>query len=211
MLYNFYRMFTSTKKNERYWKNRKIDWQQAYWTPNHSHRELIMKALERFNFGSIFEIGCGAGANLQRIHELYPKTQFGGIDINNDAIVLAKKLLPQAQILDVGVADDIYFSDNSIDVIFTDATLIYIGLDKINAVMKEITRIARNGIVLCEFHSESWWKRLLLKFFSHLNAYNYKKLLEKYGAYDIQITKIPKEKWPVLPWIKYGYIISCRI
>lgn len=210
IIYNLYRMFTKTKHNEKYWKDRKIDWKLAYWTPEHPHRDMIIKELERFNFGSIFEIGCGSGANLYRIHQAYPQTQFGGIDISNDAIVMAKQMLPQAQILDVGVADDIYFSDKSIDVIMTDAALIYIGKDKIDKVMKEITRIARTGVVLCEFHSENWWKRLALSFGSHLNAYDYKKLLEKYGCYDIKFTKIPKKVWPILPWVTYGYIVSAR-
>jgi len=211
ILYNSYRMFTGTKKNEKYWKERQIDWKTGYWTPEHPHREMIIKALGRFNFGSVFEIGCASGANLQRIHQAYPQTQFGGMDINAEAIALAKQLLPQAQILDVGQADDIYFSDKSIDVILTDATLIYIDRDKIDKVMKEITRIARNGIVLCEFHSQSWWRRLGLRFVSHLNAYDYEKLLDKYDCYDIQFTKIPADIWPVLPWMEFGWIISARI
>ena len=211
MIYNLYRMFTKTRKNEKYWKNRKIDWKTAYWTPEHPHRDLIIEGLKRFNFGSVYEIGCGAGANLYRIHQAFPHTQFGGMDINTEAIMFAKQALPLAQILDVGVADNIFFSDKSIDVVLTDAAIIYIGKDKIDKVMKEISRIARNGVVLCEFHSKSRLKRLGLRWGSHFSAYDYEKLLTKYGFYDVKVKKIPKESWPILPWEKFGYIITARI
>ena len=210
-IYNLYRMFTSTKKNEKYWKDRKVDWKQAYWNPEHPHRDMIIEELKRFSFKSIFEMGCACGANLYRIHQEFPWAEFGGMDANADAITLAKQMLPRAQILDVGHAEDIYFSDKSIDIVMTDATLIYTGRDRINKTMDEMVRIARNGVLFCEFHSDKWWKRLDLEFGSHLHAYDYNKLLKERNCYDIKITKIPKEAWPILPWETFGYIISARL
>jgi len=90
--------------------------------------------------------------------------------------------------------------------------LIYIGRDRIKRVMNEVTRVTRNGIILCEFHSESWTKRLGLKFASGYNAYDYRRLLEKYDFYDIEVKKIDERDWPGgEPQKTFGYIVTAKL
>lgn len=194
----------STKQHKKYWEERKIDWEQAYWNPEHPHRDLIIEALSDMAFNSVLEVGCGAGANLYRVLQAWPRTELGGVDINNDAILMARKKLPTAQYLACAPADRIFLGDNSIDVTITDACLIYYDAFKIKKVLKEIYRITRRDIVLCELHSKSIYDKLTSRYHLH----NYPKLLTKVGFYDVQMEKITN--WPGKPWEKWGYIITAK-
>ena len=199
------------KNYEKWWANKKIDWNKNYWTPRHLHRILILREILRFPFKSVFEIGCGAGANLANIHNVFKGSEVGGTDINPEAIETAKKNLPYAKDLEIGTADDIFFSDKSIDILISDAVLFYVSPFKINKVIQEMARVARNGIILCELWSPSILKRIKLWLKERYFAHNYLKLFKKYGFYDIKITKILEKNWPDSLWIEYGYIVSARI
>lgn len=205
------RFFRSTKKHQEYWKDRVIDWEKEYLaTWNHPHRQLIIDELKKMTFGSLLELGCASGPNLYRIMQEFPRVQVGGLDINAEAIAVAKKYLPPTSVLEVGPLDDMFYSSKSGDCILTDASLIYIGHDKIDAVMREIKRVSRRHVIFCEFHSTNIFKRWGLKFATGYNAYNYRKLLEKHGFYDIQIKKLP-DLWDGEPWKTFGHLITARV
>jgi len=160
------------------------------------------------------EIGCAAGANLVNIAKAMPGRQIGGIDVSPDAIEKAKEVTGavfNGGFFKVNSADDIMMSDNSSDVILSDAVLIYVDRTKIKKYLKEIKRVSRNHILFCEFHSESWWDRLALKWKTGYNAYDWVKLLEKNGFYDIYIYKLREQDWEGYPWNKYGHLILARV
>lgn len=195
-----------TNKHTKYWRNRKINWEQSYLLAdgamNHPHRDLIIKRLSEIQWRSMLEVGCGAGANLVRIKQQWPAADVGGIDINLDAIKVASKYLPKAKFMDVGDPRDIFLTDRSVDVVLSDACLIYFGPWQVRKALKDMKRVARGHLVLCELHSE---KKV---WFSRYNIHNYRKLLEELDCYNIRIEKIPKEVWPGTPWEEYGHIIS---
>lgn len=205
-------LFKTTKEHEEYWKNRKIDWKKSYLdTWNHPHRNIISEILGLFPWLSLLELGCGSGPNLVNIIKKYPGKQIGGTDINEDAIELARKIF-KGGIFKVGSAEDVMLSDDSVDIILTDMMLIYVGWWKIDKYIEEIKRLARNKIILCEFHHTSFWQRLRLKLTSGYNAYNYIKLLQKHGFYDIYISKIPENAWPGGdPQKTFGYIMWANV
>ena len=209
-------LFRNTNKHKQYWQDRKIDWDKSYLsTWNHPHRALIVAFLRNFSWLSLIEIGVGGGANIARIIRELPGRQFGGIDINQDAIELCNKTF-QGGLFKVGSADNIMISDNSTDVVLSDMTLIYVGKKDIVRYIREIRRIARDRIVLCEFHSTSWWSRLKLKWRSGYYAYDYEKLLHKNGFYDICKYKLKSEDWSDdkgmshEPQKTYAYIIIAK-
>ena len=152
----------------------------------------------------------GPGPNLVRIVREFPNKQVVGSDINPEAIELAKQTF-NGGIFHVESTEDILLSDKSVDVILSDASLIYIGPTKIKNTIAELVRVARNRIVLCEFHGKSSWKRFLLRLKTGYNAYNYKNLLEEAGCYDVQIIKITDEFWQGFPWSTWGHIIVAKI
>lgn len=210
--------FRTTKKHKEYWKNRKIDWKTSYLdTWNHPHRQLIANILKLFPWFSLIEVGCGPGPNLVQIVKQIPGRQVGGVDINEDAIALAKETLNGA-LLKVCSGENLLISDNATDVVLTDMMLIYAGPRKIHKYIEEIKRVARHYVVFCEFHHESWWKRLKLRLQEGYHAYNYEDLLHKHGFYDINIIKIPEELWPEPdgtpghePQKTFGYIIKAKL
>ncbi len=187
------RFFNNHKK---YWTERKINWQTSYLdTANHPHRDIIVQVLKTFQWRSLWEVGCASGPNLLKIHANFPQAELGGNDLNADAIELAKKTF-RGGIFEVSSADEICMSDKACDVILTDVTLIYVGPTKIKKTLREFKRMARNRIILVEFNSTSWWKRLKTKIMDGYNVYNYRTLLENLGYYDILITKIPVKYYP---------------
>lgn len=206
------KLFQTSSKWEQWWAKRQIDWTKEYLsTWNHPHRTLISAALSRFNWMSLIEVGCGAGANLANILQHFKGKQLGGIDVSPDAIAVAEKAFVGA-IFKVGPVHDIMISDDSTDVVLSDMCLIYYGPRKIGGALKEIRRIARNRVIFCEFHHTSFWKRLKLRLTSGYYAYDYRKLLDKHGFHDIDIYKIPEAYWPGgNPQKTFGYIITAKV
>ena len=203
-------MFKSTKKHKAYWQNRKINWEQDYLsTWNHPHRGLITLVLKSFDWYSLWEVGVGGGANLARIVREIPNKQLGGSDINPEAIETCRRVFNGGR-FHVEPSEDLLLSDNSVDVMLSDAHLIYYGPFKIKKVLKEMIRATRNQIVLCEYEEQSFWKRLWLRWTTGYHAHDYRKLLEDMGCYGIQSFPIPEQYWGG-NWSKYGRIIVAQI
>lgn len=200
----------TTSQHAKWWRDRKINWHEHYTaTINHPHRAFLIEKLRTMAFGSLFEVGCASGPNLLLVSQNFPHAQIGGCDMNEDAITAAKEILPPLSVLQCDPAWAIFHSDNATDITLSDACLIYIGKDRIDQVLREMKRITRRQIILIEFHSTSWWQRLLLKLGSGYNAYDYRKLLEKHEFYDIEITKLP-DFWGAEPWRRFGHMITAR-
>lgn len=201
----------STRYWRNYWKKRQLDWVQSYMTPDHPHRQIIVNKLKGFNFRSVLEVGCGAGANLVKIKQSFPWADVGGVDWNAEAIETAKKYLPLASVLQVGEAADIYISSKGADLILSDMCYIYLDKKNFRKALIEVKRVARMGIILCEFHHSNWVMRKLLKWASGYNAYNYETELKRAGFNDIELYKLTEQDWPGgEPQKSYGYVIMAR-
>lgn len=199
----FFRRY-STKNHLNWWKNRKIDWKESYLdTWNHPHRRCITGILRTLHWLSLVEIGCGPAPNLIAILKEFKGVQLGGVDVNPEAIALAKKTFNDG-LFKVCSGDDVMLSDKSTDVSLTDMCLIYVGPRKIHKYIEEMKRISRNYVVLCEFHSSNPLRRLWIKLGTGHHAYNYFKLLSKHGFYDIMSYRFTEEDWPDSP--KYNNI-----
>lgn len=206
----------SSKQHDKYWRDRMADWYAHYFvTKDHPHREMMIEKLGTIQFQSLLDVGCNIGPMLYRIAQVFPRAETAGVDINSGSIEMARGVLPkQVRLLDVADADNLPFSDKSTDVIITDATLLYMDDKKIHRVMKEICRVARNHVIFFEPHSEKWLDRAKFKYSSkNYYIHDYKKLLEKYNIWDIEIRKAKPNYWPEggTLWPKYGYLISGRL
>lgn len=188
-------MLKTTKQQSNYWKNRKIDWKTHYTdSADHPHRDLIVWMLASIPFTSLWEVGVGGGANLVAIVKKLKNKQLGGSDVNADAIAQCQKVF-QNGLFHVEPGNDLLMSDKSVDIILSDATLIYVDPLQIDSYLKEFKRVARSYVVLCEFHSRSWWKRQLARFRGY-HVYDYRKRMEKLGYFDIMVQHIPEKYWP---------------
>lgn len=188
-------MLKSTHKHTKYWAERKIDWREAYQsTWNHPHRSLLVWMIKTIPFISLWEVGCGGGANLIKFTKELPGKQLGGSDVSEDAIQLCRETF-KGGLFHVEAGNDMMMSDKSVDIVLSDMCLIYVDPTQITSYLKEFKRVGRNYVVLCEFHSTSWWKRLKARFGGY-HVYNYQKRLEALGFYDIQCQHIPEAYWP---------------
>jgi len=205
----------TTKQHTDYWSNRKIDWIKSYTdTWNHPHRNLFVSKLKQIRWQSLLEVGCASGPNLVRIAKDFPNADLGGIDINPEAIATIDQIFKNSKKFGwfrVNSVEDIMMSDQSTDIVISDMALIYIGPTKIKKALSEMYRVARNGIIICEFHSTNPFIRLAQRIKTGYNLHNYKKLLDKVGFYDIELMKLRPEDWPGGGMQeKYGYIITAK-
>ena len=206
-----------TKTDELYWRFRHLfdsSWAKSYISDasiNDAHRVfLVDKITDYAPFESILEFGCASGPNLYLLSKKFPEAKIYGIDISEKAIQEGKKYFQEKSIKNVYLAATSEkalhdFKDKSIDVVFTDAVLMYFGTDRIESVIQHLLRIAKRGIILLELHHGK--KSLYIDNWIH----NYQDLFEKFVNKDkIKITKLPKGLWGG-NWDDHGHTIEVKL
>lgn len=206
-----------TEFEERRWASKSSSYGSGSTVLNHPHRSFFLsKILNYSKINSFLEIGCGDGPNLYLVSKKFPNSKITGIDINPWSIENGIKWLKHEGVsnikLSVGKADKLEeFHDDSFDIVFTDAVLMYIGPDKIRKVMKEMIRIAKHGLIFVEWHSfdsenslgvyERHWRRnyeVLLKEFIPNNNVSIFKLPDG-GGFNDEL------------WNKFGALIEVKL
>ena len=210
-----------TKMQEWIWKTRHVfksnQWaSECVETRNHPRRQILVETISSYApFDTILEIGCSSGANLHLLAKEFPEAKLYGIDINAKAIKEGKECLREQGITNVELlvckADELEpLGDKSVNLVFTDATLMYIGADKIDKVIEEMRRISSRGLIYSEWHCEDNARECF--WCDGHWIYNYKTLLAKYfPADDIHISKHPEDLWDDESWEKFGSIIEVRL
>ena len=176
---------------------------------NSPHRKLLIEKISSYApFETAFEFGCSSGPNLFLLSQKFPNAKFYGTDISDYALKFGQRWFNNKNIKNVKLISGNtnvlkQFNDKSIDIVFTDATLVYIGPLQIKNVLKELLRLARKMVLLIEWHTNSP-KSIFVDHWAH----NYDELLKDLGYKNkIKFTKIPEEIWAA-EWVKYGYIIE---
>lgn len=186
------------------------DWQDGYLDAlslGHPHRKLIVDAVrKKLKVESILELGTGSGINLVTLKHNFPNLMYEGIDINRKAIQLGKEYLTKNSIADVllktgNIFDVTNMPSNSVDIILTDAVLMYIDAKDLENLLSEMLRVSKIGLILCEqissegIYNDHW-------------RHDYHKTLNRLsGIKNITQNKITEDYWTG-DWIKYGYLIE---
>ena len=207
-----------TKTDELYWRFRHAfdkSWTKSYISQtsiNDAHRRPLIEKISNFApFESILEFGCASGPNLYLLAQRFPETQLYGIDISEKAIEEGERYFAESNIGNVSLSATSEkslsnFKDKSIDVVFTDAVLIYFGKDKIEDAIRHLLRIAKKGIVLLELHH--WGNKSI---YQDNWVHNYQNIFEAFiDKEKIKITKLPKNMWGG-NWDEYGHIIEVKL
>jgi ubiquinone/menaquinone biosynthesis C-methylase UbiE len=205
-----------TEHYEKEWSAREYD---RFYSDsvNHPHRDLLLSIVSKYSPRSVLEIGCNSGPNLLRIANAFPNAKLRGIDINRQAIEIGRKMLAETGIknveLDIGKADELeVFRDKSFDIVLTDAVLIYIGRDKIDAIAREMVRIAKKAIVLVEYHDSSTSGEGSFVRKKGYWARNYNALFKSLkGVADVRLTKITRDIWDDDYWSAYGHVVEVHL
>lgn len=206
-----------TKTDELYWRFRHFfnkRWAEKYISEeslkNHQSQFLIEKISAYAPFKSVLEIGCASGPNLYALSGRFPDAQFFGVDISKKAVEVGNAWMNDHGVKNVklftGKADKLErFPDKSIDIVLSVATLIYIGPDKIDRVIKEMIRVARKAIILIEWNSEKEHSYE----FDHW-AYDWKTMFKKHGETNISLTKLESED-PAGGWKDLGCLVEITL
>ena len=94
------------------------------------------------------EVGCGTG-NIMNILHLHAAVKLYGVDINEAAVVIAKRRGFNVQIAS---ALKLPFEDESFDMVYTSGLLIHIQPDDLKQVMGEIVRVSKRYVWGLEYY-----------------------------------------------------------
>jgi pseudaminic acid biosynthesis-associated methylase len=124
-------------------RNRALDERRAtFWT------DLITGSGIR----SALEIGCGQGANLKPIAGLLDPHDVWGVDVNEDALALARLHAPGINVV-ASRARRLPFRDDLADLAFTVGVLIHQPETTLPIVMAEIVRCSARFVLWAEYHA----------------------------------------------------------
>lgn len=202
-----------TKAREMEWANKDLRKGNNWCGQDHAHRETLCNIIASYKPESVLEIGCNEGQNLIRLAKMLPDCKMNGIDVNEKALRRAMATFEENNlhnyIFSTHSANDLRLWPAKYDVVFTDATLIYVGNDKIYDVIKQINRITERAIIFCEWHKES--AKLDGEYYRGCWIRNYHALAWLYDIKEVKITKITPEMWNDKLWSKYGAIIEVKL
>ena len=114
----------------------------------------IFNRVELTDNAKIFEVGANIGLNLNAIQSIGNFDMYA-IEPNRNACqeIIKNKILDQEHLLQ-NVANEIGFSDNKFDMVFTCGVLIHIHPENLLDAMKEICRVSKKYIVCAEYFSD---------------------------------------------------------
>jgi pseudaminic acid biosynthesis-associated methylase len=131
--------------------------------------EVWRRILDGVPVGSILEVGCNAGWNLEYLHRLgYTDAQ--GIEPQTYAVEQLRARRPHLR-AQVGTAFDLPFADASFDLVFTSGVLIHIDGADLPRALAEMHRVSRRFVLAIEYdhpteqeihyrgHDGALWKR----------------------------------------------------
>ncbi len=113
------------------------------------HRTLC----DRLRARRILEVGCNVGLNLSRLVS-EESLEVWGIDVNDYALLEAKKRLPHARFA-LASASQLPFPDGAFDLTFTCGVLIHIPPHLLEKTMGEVHRTSCRYIWCGEYYSEN--------------------------------------------------------
>lgn len=108
--------------------------------------------LADFRIRSVLEVGCGQGANLQPIARALDPHDVWGVDINEDALALARLHAPGVNVV-ASRARRLPFRDGLVDLSFTVGVLIHQPETTLPIVMSEIVRCSNRFVLWAEYHA----------------------------------------------------------
>lgn len=138
-----------------FWKG---DFGAAYIARNQidyrTRMDFFREVLNLTNAGNVLEVGCNKGHNLLAIAAVSPWVEIAGCDINATATELARSVLPEAFIENIG-ANELDQFGIKFDLVFTAGVLIHIAPESLKAVMQSIIDASEKYVLAVEYESSA--------------------------------------------------------
>lgn len=181
------------------------------------HRKWLVDRLLSDNPVDLLEVGCGWGPNLEVLAGRAPGLRLTGVDISPASVAEGRtRFAPTSPFYDrvwlmEGRADDLSgFGDMSVDIVFTDALLIYIAPDKIERCIREMMRVARQRVVLLELHESRAGARGRYTRDGWIRDFE-ALLYQIAGQAAVTLTPLPPELRSAGRWPEFGMLIDVNI
>lgn len=119
--------------------------------------ERIAQALP--THGTVIDLGCGSGALLIPLAELFPKLQFVGVDLSENMLKMAEKERAKRQLKNVSFLQENFtqlasIADNSIDFVYCSMAIHHLPtIVTLNETCQEVGRVlaAQGGFFIVDF------------------------------------------------------------
>lgn len=181
----------------------------------HPHRAFLANRIARFApLESLLEIGCGEGSNLTVLGRAFPQTRLIGIDIGERALArartnLARELPGRPTELIAGTLDALSgFATKSVDVVLSDAVLMYVGPDQIRSVLRALVRVSRGRVLLNEWHLFGATAGCTSRFWNAHWLHDYEALLQDMPVRTVCTERLPAGLFGAGGWQRWGALIE---
>lgn len=144
---------------------------------------------------SVFELGCGTGAALKRLKQVYgDQLQVGGSDISSNAIEFARKLFPgnrdNFNVISMTETNDL-IGDQSQDIVVSfGAFAMYLYEDDMELALQEALRVAKSAANICLSHFIEPQGQFLGTILQPIAKVQWKKWAARYSLQNLKIQQM---------------------
>jgi len=144
------RFFRYRNPND-YWTRRGGDayFQEQEAVKDRTERSLfIVEGVSRISPGSLLEVGCGYGKQLQSIQQSCPGLRFYGCDFSRPQILKGVEVFPAMgkRVVEAD-AECLPFKDKSFDAVMTSAVILHNEPAKARRIISELVRVSRKYLI----------------------------------------------------------------
>jgi pseudaminic acid biosynthesis-associated methylase len=116
--------------------------------------EFWLPFIQELQPGSVLEIGCNVGGNLQWIAQEVDARRIVGVDVNAKALRLLEERVPGVRAMHAP-ARDLPVADRAIELVFSMGVLIHQPEESLTRVMSEMVRASCHYVFCAEYFDES--------------------------------------------------------
>jgi trans-aconitate methyltransferase len=135
-----------------YWGERGKDYEQEAiergWV--NVENEPLFRLLEKLDFASVLEVGCGFGRVGAAIKRHYPEVIYTGIDVSPDLIEAARKRLPDSELIVADLAT--WDTDRTWDLVVSVSVLGHLLPADIEQVIAKMRKWATKDVVAIDWN-----------------------------------------------------------
>lgn len=174
-----------------------------------SERATLIETLLSSEDETFLEVGFGYGQNLHILKEFIGPKNLYSLELNTERILVTKETLPDLT-FSSGDITNLPYKDQSIDVVFTSAVLLYLNTNRVSIALAEMMRVAKKRVIILEQECSgedqeltggvvggTYWVRNYQKLFSTME-----------GVSKITPIRISHPRWPIESWEAMGVVLE---